>query len=79
MRQRVSVITLGVSDLPRARRFYESLGWRTGAGPDDEVCFFAAGDMVLALWDRARLAADSCVEDTGGWGGATLALNLGTP
>ena len=79
MRQRVSVITLGVSDLPRARRFYESLGWRTGAEPDDEVCFFAAGDMVLALWDRTRLAADSCVEDTGGWGGATLALNLGTP
>ncbi len=79
MRQRVSVITLGVSDLPRARRFYEALGWRTGAEPDDDVCFFAAGDMVLALWDRVRLAADSCVEDTGGWGGATLALNLGTP
>ncbi len=38
------------------------MGWRTGAGPDDDVVFFQAGDMVLALWDRARLAEDSCVE-----------------
>ncbi len=79
MRQRVSVVTLGVSDLGRSRRFYEALGWRTAAAPDAEGCFFAAGDMVLALWDRARLAADSCVEDAGGWGGITLALNLGSP
>jgi hypothetical protein len=35
--------------------------------------------MVLALWDRASLAADSAVEDSGGWGGTTLALNLGSP
>lgn len=78
MRQRVSVITLGVRDLPRARRFYEALGWQTGAGPDDDVVFFQAGDMVLALWDRGRLAEDSCVEDSPGWGGVTLALNLGS-
>ena len=64
----VSLITLGVRDL-RARRFYEALGWETGAGPDDDVVFFQAGDMVVALWDRARLAEDSCVEDAGGWGG----------
>jgi catechol 2,3-dioxygenase-like lactoylglutathione lyase family enzyme len=79
MRQRVSLITLGVADLGRARAFYEALGWRTGADPDDDVVFFQAGDMVLALWDRARLAEDSRVEDSGGWGGATLALNLGSP
>jgi len=79
MRQRVSVITLGVRDLGRARRFYEAMGWRTGAGPDDDVVFFQAGDMVLALWDRDRLAEDSCVGGTGGWGGVTLALNLGSP
>ena len=79
MRQRVTVITLGVSDLARARRFYEALGWRTGAAPGDDVVFFQAGEMVLALWDRGRLAADSCVEDTPGWGGVTLALNLGSP
>jgi catechol 2,3-dioxygenase-like lactoylglutathione lyase family enzyme len=79
MRQRLTLITLGVRDLARARRFYEALGWETGAGPDDDVVFFQAGDMVLALWDRDRLAEDSAVEDAGGWGGVTLALNLGSP
>lgn len=79
VRQRASVITLGVRDLGRARRFYEALGWRTGAGPEDDVVFFQAGDMVLALWDRGRLAEDSCVEDTPGWGGVTLSMNVASP
>lgn len=79
MKQRVSLITLGVADLQRSRRFYEALGWRTGAEPGDDVVFFQAGEMVVALWDRARLAEDSCVEDRGGWGGTTLALNFGSP
>jgi catechol 2,3-dioxygenase-like lactoylglutathione lyase family enzyme len=79
MRQRVSLITLGVRDLGRARAFYEALGWKTGAAPDDDVVFFQTGDMVVALWDRARLAEDSCVEDSGGWGGTTLALNFASP
>ena len=80
MKQRVSLITLGVTDLGRARRFYEALGWSTGAAPGDDVVFFqAGGGMVVALWDRVRLAEDSRVEDGGGWGGVTLALNLGSP
>ena len=79
MRQRVSLITLGVRDLGRARAFYEALGWRTGAEPGDDVVFFQAGEMVVALWDRARLAEDNAVEDSGGWGGVTLALNFGSP
>lgn len=79
MRQRVSLITLGVADLARARSFYEALGWSSGAEPGADVVFFQAGDMVVALWDRARLAEDSCVEDSPGWGGTTLALNLGSP
>jgi catechol 2,3-dioxygenase-like lactoylglutathione lyase family enzyme len=79
VRQRVSVITLGVTDLRRARAFYEALGWQTGAGEDDDVVFFQAGAMVLALWDRAMLAEDSCVEDSPGWGGVTLALNVASP
>jgi predicted lactoylglutathione lyase len=79
MKQRVSLITLGVGDLGLARGFYEELGWRTGAAAEDDVVFFQAGDMIVALWDRARLAEDSCVEDAGGWGGVTLALNLGSP
>jgi len=72
-------VTLGVRDLPRARAFYEALGWQSGAAPDDDVVFFQTGDMVLGLWDRGRLAEDSCVEDAGGWGGVTLALNLESP
>jgi predicted lactoylglutathione lyase len=78
VKQRVNLITLGVGDLGRARRFYEALGWSTGAAPDDDVVFFQAGEMVLALWDRARLAEDSAVAD-GGWGGVTMALNFGSP
>jgi catechol 2,3-dioxygenase-like lactoylglutathione lyase family enzyme len=75
MEQRVSLITLGVGDRQRARRFYEALGWRTTAAPDDDVVFFQAVGMIVALWDRARLAEDSVVDDTGGWGGVTLAYN----
>ena len=75
----MSLITLGVSDLARARRFYESLGWHTGAAPGDDVCFFQTGGSVLALWGREQLAEDSGVEDSGGWGGMTLALNVRSP
>src|SRR4051812_3837780 len=79
MEQRVSLITLGVADLHRARTFYEALGWKTNAAPDDDVVFFQAGGMVVALWDRARLAEDSCVTDGGGWGGITPAYNTRSP
>jgi uncharacterized protein len=48
--QRISVITLGVSDLTRARSFYEALGWSGAQQPDDEVCFFQSGGMVFGLW-----------------------------
>jgi uncharacterized protein len=77
--QRLSLVTLGVADLPRARAFYEALGWRSGAGPDDDVVFFQAGGLVVALWSRGSLAVDSGVEDGGGWGGVTLALNVRSP
>ncbi|HUY96987.1 MAG TPA: VOC family protein [Verrucomicrobiae bacterium] len=50
MEQRVSVVTLGVDDLSRARTFYEALGWAGAEQPDDEVCFFQAGGMVVGLW-----------------------------
>lgn len=79
MKQRVNLITLGSADLERSRQFYEALGWTTGADPDDDVIFFQAGEMVVALWDRARLAKDSCVEDSPGWGGVTLAVNFSSP
>lgn len=76
MKQRINLITLGVVDLARARGFYEALGWTTRAAPEDDVVFFQAGEMVLALWDRGKLAEDSSVEDSGGWGGVTLAVNF---
>jgi uncharacterized protein len=80
MEQRLSLVTLGVSDLARSRRFYEALGWETGAGPDDDVVFFQAGGMIVGLWSRAQLAEDSGVEDAaGGWGGVTLAQNVASP
>lgn len=79
MRQRVSLITLGVTDLERSVAFYGALGWEPTSRPDDEVVFFQAGDMVVALWGRDKLAEDSCVADTGGWGGVTLALNVESP
>ncbi len=79
MEQRLSLVTLGVSDLERSTSFYEALGWTTGAAPADDVVFFQAGDMIVALWDRGSLAEDSVVEDTGGWGGITLAHNVRSP
>ena len=79
MDQRVSVVTLGVGDLPRARVFYAALGWTTRAEPGADVVFFQAGGLILALWDRARLATDSGVSDGRGWGGVTLAHNVASP
>jgi uncharacterized protein len=79
MEQRVSLVTLGVADVAAARRFYEALGWTPGPTAGDEVVFFQAGRMILALWGRAALADDSGVTDAGGWGGITLAHNVGSP
>jgi uncharacterized protein len=78
LEQRLSLITLGVRDLERARRFYEALGWKTGAEADDDVVFFQAGGMIIALWGRDKLAEDTVVSDGGGWGGITLAHNVGS-
>jgi uncharacterized protein len=48
--QRISLVTLGVDDLARARAFYETLGWSGAQQSDDEVCFFQVGGMVFGLW-----------------------------
>jgi uncharacterized protein len=79
MEQRLSLVTLGVADLARARAFYERLGWVTRAEPEDDVVFFQTAGMIVGLWNRDRLAEDSGVEDGGGWGGVTLALNVRSP
>src|SRR3989442_8973565 len=77
--QRLSLVTLGVADLARARSFYEALGWKTGASPAEDVVFFQAGGMIVALWGRQQLAEDTVVEDSGGWGGVTPAHNQPAP
>lgn len=79
MEQRVSLVTLGVRDLERARRFYAALGWVPSTASPDDVAFYQAGGMAVALWDRASLAEDSTVDDSGGWGGVTLAHNVRSP
>lgn len=79
MEPRVSLVTLGVRDLGRARAFYEALGWTSPNEPASDVVFFQSGGMVLALWGRDRLAEDSGVVDGGGWGGVTMAQCLRSP
>lgn len=79
MEQRVSLVTLGVTDVVRARGFYEALGWEATLVVPGEVVFFQAGGMVVGLWGRDKLAADSRVTDHGGWGGITLAHNVASP
>ncbi len=77
MEPRISLITLGVADLGRSRAFYEALGWRAAPASNDEVAFFQANGLALALWDRAALAADAEVEDRpSGFSGVALAHNL---
>ena len=78
MEPRVSLVTLGVADLARAKAFYAAWGW-TPAVELDEVVFYPSGGGVLALWSRSSLAADGAVEDAGGWGGITLSSNVGSP
>jgi uncharacterized protein len=78
MEPRVSLITLGVSDLERAQRFYEALGWkRSKASVAGEVAFYQAGGSALALWWRKSLAEDARVAPSGeGFRGCALAHNV---
>ncbi|WP_399088990.1 VOC family protein [Streptomyces sp. BBFR2] len=76
MEQRITLITLGVTDPARAKRFYEALGWR---GQEvEETVFFQAGGLGLVLWGREKLAADAGLEPgtPGGFGGIALAHNV---
>jgi uncharacterized protein len=75
MEQRVSLVTLGVADVAASRAFYERLGWRVGLDVEETV-FFQVGASILTLWGRDKLAENSGVSDTGGWGGVTLAHNV---
>ena len=76
MDQRLNVLTLGVEDVARARAFYEALGWEV-TFTDGDIVMFQAGPMIVSLWSRAKLAADSGVEAGTGWGGFTLGYAVG--
>lgn len=76
MEQRVSIVTLGVADLDRSRKFYERLGWRRSMANTEGVVFFQAGGMALALYPRTELAKDANISAAGqGFGGIALAYN----
>lgn len=67
MQPRITVVTLGVKDLARARRFYlEGLGWKEAPGSNEQVSFIQmTTGIVLALWSRESLAEDAHVPATG--------------
>jgi catechol 2,3-dioxygenase-like lactoylglutathione lyase family enzyme len=81
MQPSISLVTLGVADVARTRRFYEQLGWRASSASTAGVAFFQLGGTVLAVWSRAALAEDAGLPDasgggSGGFGGFALAHNV---
>jgi hypothetical protein len=76
MDQRVSIVTLGVSDLKRSRTFYEQLGWRASSASNDAIVFFQAGGLIVGLYPRAELAKDAnLAPESQGFPGFTLSWN----
>ncbi|GJE57270.1 MULTISPECIES: VOC family protein [Methylobacterium] len=76
MQPRLTLVTLGTTDLPRAVRFYEALGWTRSVRAADGVAFFQLGGMALSLFPRENLAADAGVPAEGsGFRGFSLAYN----
>jgi uncharacterized protein len=75
---RITLVTLGVADVDRATRFYESLGWRrSSASVEGDVTFIQLSGLALALWGRQDLAADAGMSSEGhGFRGTALAMNL---
>ncbi|MBB5751149.1 VOC family protein [Prosthecomicrobium pneumaticum] len=74
---RLSLVTLGVADVARARAFYEALGWRAASASTPEVAFFPLAGAVLALFGRNALADDANVSPAGdGFSGFALAHNV---
>jgi predicted lactoylglutathione lyase len=78
VKQSLSLVTLGVADYEAAKTFYEALGWSV-TWEAQETAFFQANGVVLTLWGREKLAADTGVVDEGAsWSGITLAHNAGS-
>jgi catechol 2,3-dioxygenase-like lactoylglutathione lyase family enzyme len=74
---RLSIVTLGVANLAKARAFYALLGWRESSASQEAIAFFQLSGVVLALFDRNQLADDATVAPAGdGFRGVTLAHNV---
>ena len=74
--QRLTMVTLGVTDLARSTAFYESLGWRRSSASQETVTFFRMQGSALGLFQAESLAADAGVDADGtGFRAVTLALN----
>jgi uncharacterized protein len=78
---RMTVATLGVSDLARSTKFYQALGWELAPGSSAEISFFRTAGGVLALYPFHLLAKDANLPATRGtgFGGVTLAVNVERP
>src|SRR5258708_33117258 len=78
---RITVATLGVSDLARSTKFYEALGWELAPGSSSEISFFRTAGGVLALYPFDLLAKDAMLPAvrSQGFGGVTLAINVERP
>lgn len=77
MNPRLNIITLGVADLPKSRRFYiDAFGWKPAKGSDENIVFFYHGGIVLGLYPMNLLAEDAGVpSERSGFSGITLAIN----
>jgi len=79
MDQRITLITLGVADLGRSRRFYEALGWQRSVKGAESVAFYQAGGAVLSLYPLKNLAEDvELTADGSGFRGMSIAINMRT-
>jgi hypothetical protein len=75
--QRVTLITLGVTEIARARAFYEALGWQPHPQSQEAVTFYQMNGMVLGLFGKSDLAADQGRPGADlGTGAMTLAQNF---
>ncbi len=80
MKQHLHLITLGVQNFEKSKKFYtETLGWKPSSASSDDVTFFQAGGVVLGLYPREKLAEDAMTSSEGsGFSGVTLAYNAGS-
>jgi uncharacterized protein len=77
VKPKISLVTLGVSDLERSRRFYASLGLKERSESNDTVVFIQMGGTVLGLWSREALAEDAGIAPGGsGFRAFSLAHNV---